>query len=99
MKKSLLVLCLRRLIVVFTVFAAVISALMISDYINAKRLIKDVDSTLLEMRDSITKSPNDESLKSDFVRLELLYRRAVFADADTRKVGLSLLFFSLFAVL
>ena len=98
MKKSLLVLCLRRLIAVFAVFAAVISALMISDYINAKRLIKDVDSTLLEMRDSITKSPNDENLKSDFVRLELLYRRAVFADADTRKVGLSLLFFSLFAV-
>lgn len=73
---------------VFTLFVAV---LMLSDHLRAKGAFASAEPKLDAMRAQITKTPEDEALKRDFSRLELVYRRAYFVNDRQFQTGSTLL--------
>ncbi len=89
----------RKIVVVTAIFALILSALMIANYIQTKTIEPLKSDVLNKMMLQLQKDPANETLKEQIRALDLLARKAYFTNQWQIRTGSFLLFTSLVILL
>ena len=82
----------KRIAVVAAVFAAILSILMIANYIQTKAVDPLNSKAISQLMEQLQENPNDTTLKEQIRALDLLARKAYFTHQWQLRTGSYLLF-------
>jgi outer membrane protein assembly factor BamB len=89
----------RRAALISALFAAVLSILLIANYVQTKSIDPLNSAALQQLMTQLQENPNDEALKQQIRALDLLARRAYFTNQWQLRTGGFILFVSVLVLL